>query len=73
MRRSHSGDALLYQLGIGASDDLLALRADVRAMRADLAPTDSDDDGEAVRDAEAHKSLSQLCANLSALDALFAD
>ena len=64
---------LLYQHGIGAGDDLLALRADVRAMRADLAPTDSDDGGEAVREAETHKSLSQLCANLSALDALLAD
>ena len=64
---------LLYQHGIGASDDLLALRADVRAMRADLAPTDSDDGGEAVREAEAHRSLTQLCASLSALDALLAD
>ena len=64
---------LLYENGIGAGDDLRALRADVRAMRADLAPTDSDNGGEAAREAEAHKSLNQLCANLSALDTLLAD
>lgn len=63
---------LLNTYGIGGGDDLLALRSDVRAMRSELAQAGGDDSG-AEKVAEEHSSLSRVCANLSALDALLAD